>query len=110
MKAQFRQEWIDKKKWVEARLVEDVGRLAEGELVDVHHLGWATVHNVVSVRSGADMQRILGQDLTGLGVQSIKDLCDSCNIHPRLIDLGHLILFNLKFISANEAFMVSVQA
>jgi hypothetical protein len=41
--------------------------------------------------------------MTGLGVDSVEELCKECNIDRKLIDLGHLILFNLQFLSHNLA-------
>jgi len=35
MKAEFRDKWLNGEKWIEARLIEDVGRLQEGQWVDV---------------------------------------------------------------------------
>ena len=67
------------------------------------HTGWARVYNVCNVRSVEDLQVLLSPQMRGLGVDSVEELCKECNIDSKLIDLGHLILFNLQFLSHNLA-------
>jgi hypothetical protein len=107
MKAEFRDKWLNGEKWIEARLIEDVGRLQEWQWVDVQGLGWARVYHVVSVRSVEDLKVLLGCDLKGLGVTSVQHLCSSCNMDRRLLDLGHLILFNLHFFSHDLGHLIA---
>jgi len=85
--------------------MSDCGRLHEGELVLFTGLRLAHVKNVVSVRSTVDLESILGKRLDGLGLEvtrhrrGVEVLCDTCNMSRRLIDLGHLVLFNVEFLS-----------
>ena len=63
------------------------------------------VKNVVSVRFTVDLESILGKSLDGLGLEVPRPrrggvvLCETCNMSRRLIDLGHLVLFNVEFLS-----------
>ena len=66
------------------------------------------MHNVVQVRSHRDLTAVLGNDLKGLGLelpasiagdQTVTKLCAEVNLDPRLVELGHLILFNLEFLT-----------
>ena len=98
--------WQDK--WVEAWTIQDCGRLDEGQVIEVQGLGLARVRNVVLIRSHRDLTAVLGNDLKGLGLelpesiagdQADKKLCAEVNLDPRLVELGHLILFNLEFLT-----------
>ena len=51
---------------------------------------------------------MLGDDLKGLGLelpasiaghQAVTALCKEVNLDPRVVELGHLILFNLEFLT-----------
>ena len=101
LKSKFRELWLKGEKWIEARLKQDVGMLQEAQIIDIQGLGWARVYNVCNVRSVVDLQVLLSPQMTGLGVDSVEELCKGCNIDRKLIDLGHLILFNLQFLSHN---------
>ena len=101
LKSKFRDLWLKGEKWIESRLKQDVGMLQEAQIIDIQGLGWARVYNVCNVRSVADLQVLLSPQMTGLGVDSVEELCKGCNIDRKLIDLGHLILFNLQFLSHN---------
>jgi hypothetical protein len=65
------------------------------------------VYNVCNVRSVEDLQVLLSPQMTGLGVDSVEELCKECNIDSKLIDLGHLILFNIQ-INIFEALKISI--
>ena len=65
-------------------------------------------NNVVQVRSHRDLTAVLGNDLKGLGLElpessagdeAVKRLCAKVNPDPRLVELGHLILFNLEVLT-----------
>ena len=95
-------------KWIEARTVQDCGRLDEGQVIEVQGLGLARVRNVVLIRSHRDLTAVLGNDLKGLGLelpesiagdQAVKKLCAEVKLDPRLVELGHLIVFNLEFLT-----------
>ena len=54
------------------------------------------------------MTAVLGNDIKGLGLelpksiagdQAVKTLCAEVNLDPRLVELRHLILFNLEFLT-----------
>jgi len=87
--------------------MSDCGRLQEGELVLFTGLRLARVKNVVSIRSTVDLGSILGRSLArdGLGLEvprhrrGVEVLCETCNMSHRLIDVGHLVLFNVEFSS-----------
>ena len=87
------------------RMLSDCGRLQEEAVVLFTGLGLVRVKNVVSVRSTVDLESILGRNLDGLGLvvprhkRGVEVLCDTCNMSRRLIDLGHLVLFNVEFLS-----------
>ena len=66
------------------------------------------MRNVVLIRSHRDLTAVLGNDLEGLGLklpesiaghQAVTALCKEVNLDPRLVELGHLILFNLEFLT-----------
>ena len=66
------------------------------------------MRNVVQIRSHRDLTAVLGSDLKGLGLElpasiagdeAVKGLCNEVNLDPRLVELGHLILFNLEFLT-----------
>ena len=72
--------------------------------------GWglARVRDVVQIRSHRDLTAVLGNNLKGLGLdlpksiagdQALKRLCAEVNLDLRLVELGHLILFNLEFLT-----------
>ena len=95
-------------KWIEARTIQDCGRLEEGQVIEVLGLGLARVSNVVQIRSHRDLTAVLGNDLEGLGLklpesiaghQAVTALCKEVNLDPRVVELGHLILFNLEFLT-----------
>ena len=109
--AQFQEQWRSRAKWIEARLICDVGRLQEQDLVELTGLGIAAVCNVVSIRTANDLIECLGPRLTGLGLslppvctgmEAVQHLCQSVNWEPRLLETGRLILFNLSFLAAEE--------
>ena len=90
-----------KEKWIKARTVQDCGRLDEGQ-------GLARVRNIVQIRSHQDLTAVLGNNLEGLGLelpesiagdQAVKKLCAEVKLDPRLVELGHLIVFNLEFLT-----------
>ena len=54
------------------------------------------------------MTAVLGNDLKVLGLKlpesiaghrAVTALCKEVNLDPRLVELGHLILFNLEFLT-----------
>ena len=58
-----------------------------------------------SLKPGIGGIGLLGNDLKGLGLElpkssagdeAVKRLCAEVNLDPRLVELGHLILFNLE--------------
>jgi hypothetical protein len=66
------------------------------------------VRDVVQIRSHRDLTAVLGNNLKGLGLdlpksiagdQALKRLCAEVNLDLRLVELGHLILFNLEFLT-----------
>ena len=66
------------------------------------------MRNVVQIRSHRDLISVLGDDLKGLGLelpasiaghQAVTALCKEVNLDPRVVELGHLILFNLEFLT-----------
>ena len=59
--------------------------LQEAQIIDIQGLGWARVYNVCNVRSVADLQVLLNPQMTGLGVDSVEELCKGCNIDRKLI-------------------------
>ena len=85
MKSKFRELWLKGEKWIEARLKQDVGMLQEAQIIDIQGLGWARVYNVCNVRSVEDLQVLLSPQMTGLGVDSVEELCKGCNIDRKLI-------------------------
>ena len=99
---------LGQEKWIEARTIQDCGRLEEGQVIEVRGLGLARVRNVVQIRSHRDLLAVLGDDLKGLGLKlpesiaghrAVTALCKEVNLDPRLVELGHLILFNLEFLT-----------
>ena len=93
--------------------MSDCGRLQEGELVLFTGLGLARIKNVVSVRSTVDLKSILGRSMDGLGLQvprhrrGVEVLCETCNMSRRLIDLGHLVLFNAMSMDCRDTSTLS---
>ena len=106
MNVEYVYAWVVGLKWIEARLVADVGHLKPGDLVEVKGIGLARVQNVTRCTSIEDMYRILGPSLSGLGLIEVAEkeawevLCDSCSIDPNWIEKGFLILFNLEWVRA----------
>ena len=95
-------------KWIEARTVQDCGRLDEGQVIEVQGLGLARVRNVVQIRSHRVLTAVPSNDIQGLGLelpesitgdQAVRRLCAEANLDQRLVELGHLILFNLEFLT-----------
>ena len=86
------------------RTIQDCGRLDEGQVIEVQGQGLARVRNVVQRWSHRDLTAELGNDFKGLGLelpesiagdQAVRKLCAEVNLDPCLVELGHLILFNL---------------
>ena len=80
------------------RLVQDCGRLNEGQVIEVQGLGLASVCNVLQIRSHRDLMAELGNNLKGLGFelpksiacdQAVKRLCAEVNLNPLMVELGH---------------------
>jgi hypothetical protein len=65
---QFQHQWRTRQKWIEERLLYDVGRLEEHDVVELTGLGLATVLTVVSIHSANDLLECKGPRLTGLGL------------------------------------------
>ena len=108
----------DQDKWVEARLLSEVGYITDGEVLCVKQAGLAIVKNVVFIRSVQDLYTCLrcdvdptGMQLRGLGVPlvtgrtALESLSISTNgqLSADAINRSGLVLFNLHFLSGVDA-------